>query len=72
MAEKISEMIYPKSKFSEFGRLFLENKGFVNYYDFATCPGAREAMDSFFSDRPEEIVCLPTGQGFVITEKRIP
>ena len=41
-------------------------------YDFATCPGAKKAMDLFFSDKPEEIVCLPTGQGFVITDKRFP
>ena len=32
-AEKISEMIYPKCKFSDFGRLFLEDKAFLNYYE---------------------------------------
>src|SRR5437879_4756651 len=35
-------------------------------YAFITCPGQKKAMDSFFSDKPEEIVALPTGQGFVI------
>jgi hypothetical protein len=35
-------------------------------YGFITCPGARQAMDEFFRDRTEEIVSLPTGQGFVI------
>ena len=32
-AEKISEMIYPKYKFSDFGRLFLEDNAFMNYYE---------------------------------------
>ena len=36
-------------------------------YGFVTCPGAKKAMDSFFADKPEEIVSLPTGQGFVVT-----
>ena len=34
-------------------------------YGFTTCPGARQAMDEFFQDKPEKIVALPTGQGFV-------
>jgi O-methyltransferase len=37
-------------------------------YGFETCPGARRAMDSFFAERPEPIVHLPTGQGFVVIE----
>ena len=35
-------------------------------YGFTTCPGARAAVDSFFADKPEPIVMLPTGQAFVI------
>lgn len=35
-------------------------------YGFRTCPGAQKAMDSFFADKAEEIVCLPTGQAFVL------
>lgn len=35
-------------------------------YGFVTCPGAKTAMDSFFSDKPEEVVLLSTGQGVVI------
>jgi len=35
-------------------------------YGFITCPGAKKAMDSFFSDKPEEVVSLPTGQGLVV------
>lgn len=35
-------------------------------YGFTSCPGARKAMDDFFADRPEPVVHLPTGQGFVI------
>jgi len=39
-------------------------------YGFITCPGARKAMDSFFSDKPEEIISLPTGQGLVMRKYR--
>ncbi len=35
-------------------------------YGSIYCPGAKEAMDTFFSDKPEEIVALSTGQAFVI------
>jgi hypothetical protein len=34
-------------------------------YGFITCPGAKAAMDEFFSDKPEKIVCLSTGQAVV-------
>lgn len=37
-------------------------------YGFTTCPGAREAMDSFFEQMPESVVHLPTGQGLVLKE----
>ena len=35
-------------------------------YGFITCPGQKKAMDVFFSHKPEPIVALPTGQGFII------
>lgn len=35
-------------------------------YGFASCPGARRAMDDFFVPRGETIIHLPTGQGLVI------
>lgn len=35
-------------------------------YGFSTCPGARRAVDQFFSARPERVLKLPTGQAFVI------
>ena len=35
-------------------------------YGFDTCPGARRAMDDFFIDKPEPVIHLPTGQGFVL------
>lgn len=35
-------------------------------YGFQTCPGAKEAMDRFFEDKPEEVVSLTSGQGMVI------
>lgn len=37
-------------------------------YGFASCPGARKAMDEFFAVRPETIIHLPTGQGLVIRQ----
>jgi hypothetical protein len=35
-------------------------------YGFASCPGARRAMDEFFTVHSETIVHLPTGQGLVL------
>ena len=35
-------------------------------YGFLTCPGAKEAVDAFFADRPEQPCYLPTGQAVVI------
>ncbi len=34
-------------------------------YGFLSCPGARRALDEYFAERPESVVHLPTGQGFV-------
>lgn len=33
---------------------------------FTSCPGAKKVMDSFFSDKPEKVVCLSIGQGLVM------
>jgi O-methyltransferase len=35
-------------------------------YGFFICPGAREAADDFFKDKPEPVLELPTGQGLVL------
>jgi hypothetical protein len=35
-------------------------------YGFFICPGARQAADEFFKDRPEPILEVPTGQGLVV------
>ncbi len=35
-------------------------------YGFPTCPGAKMAVDEFFSDKPESPCCLPTRQCFII------
>lgn len=35
-------------------------------YGSEMCPGAKRAFDEFFDDKPERIVHVPTGQGFVI------
>jgi hypothetical protein len=37
-------------------------------YGFETCPGAARAMDRFFTDKPEPIISLTTGQGLVIKQ----
>lgn len=34
-------------------------------YGFASCPGARKAVDEFFADKPEAPIVLPTGQAVV-------
>jgi O-methyltransferase len=44
-------------------------KGGVLIYDdygLQTCPGARRAVDDFFSDKTDNVVALLTGQGLVI------
>jgi O-methyltransferase len=35
-------------------------------YGFPTCPGARKAVDEFFSDKPEVPFYLPTGQCLIV------
>jgi glycosyltransferase involved in cell wall biosynthesis/SAM-dependent methyltransferase len=35
-------------------------------YGFTSCPGATKAIDDFLRDKPEKIVSLPTGSGFII------
>lgn len=35
-------------------------------YGFPTCPGARKAVDEFFTDKPEIPFYLPTGQCWVV------
>ena len=34
-------------------------------YGFASCPGARRAVDEFFADKPEKPLALLTGQGLI-------
>ena len=35
-------------------------------HGFANCPGARQAAEAFFADKPERIVEVPTGQALVV------
>jgi len=51
------EFIYPR----------LLHGGFMIFddYGFASCPGARQAVDEFFSEKPEKPLVLPTGQAVV-------
>ena len=35
-------------------------------YGFSTCPGATKAVDEYLSDKPEKMVALPDGGGFLI------
>lgn len=37
-------------------------------YGFTTCPGAKQAADEIFADKPERIAMLPTGQAFIIKQ----
>jgi len=38
----------------------------IDDYGFPMCPGARQAVDEFFADKPEVPLPLPTGQAVVI------
>ena len=35
-------------------------------YCWESCPGAREAVDQFFEKKSESVICLPTGQAFIV------
>jgi O-methyltransferase len=35
-------------------------------YGFGTCPGATAAVDAFLKDKPEKMISLPSGSGFLI------
>jgi len=35
-------------------------------YGFTTCPGATKAIDDFLSDKPEKMISLSCGGGFLI------
>jgi hypothetical protein len=37
-------------------------------YGWEDCVDERRTIDGFFSDRPESVVALPTGQSFVIKQ----
>ncbi len=41
-------------------------------YGFPSCPGAREAVDNFFSGKPEQPLVLATGQAVVFIGGRAP
>ncbi len=52
------EFFYPR--LTEGGILLFDDYGFVS------CPGAREAVDRFFADKPEKPIYLVTGQSVAI------
>jgi O-methyltransferase len=35
-------------------------------YGFTTCPGATQAVDEYLADKPERMIALPAGGGFLI------
>lgn len=35
-------------------------------YGFESCPGAKRAIDEFFSDKPEHVLHLPSGQCLIV------
>jgi hypothetical protein len=39
-------------------------------YGFTPCEGAKQAVDEFMADRPENVIHSPTGQGIVIKQAR--
>ncbi len=45
----------------------LMSGGFIVFddYGFPTCPGARQAVDEFFSGKPEQPLAMPSGQAVV-------
>ncbi len=42
---------------------------FFDDYGLESCPGARTAVDNFFQGKPETVVALTTGQGFVMVDR---
>jgi len=40
----------------------------VDDYGFLSCPGAKEAVDEFFQDKPEEPIYSPSGQCFIVKQ----
>jgi O-methyltransferase len=38
----------------------------IDDYGFVSCPGAAQAADDYFANRPEPLVHVPTGQAFII------
>ena len=38
-------------------------------YGFTTCPGAKKAVDEFFTNKKEKPIYLPTGQCIVTRKK---
>jgi O-methyltransferase len=49
-----------------FPRLMPGGLVLLDDYGFSSCPGAKQATDEFFADKPENIAMLPTGQAFAI------
>lgn len=37
-------------------------------YGYASCPGARLAIDEFFADKPETMMVMPTGQASIVRD----
>jgi O-methyltransferase len=52
------DFIYPK----------MLKGGFIVFddYGFPTCPGARQAVDEFFSGKPEQVLAMPSGQAIIV------
>lgn len=40
-------------------------------YGFTTCPGATKAIDEFFADKPEKMLALSGGGGFVLKGTKV-
>lgn len=63
------QLVHPTRDSLEFFYPRLNPGGLIVFddYGFTTCPGARQAIDQFMSDKPEKVIELSCGSAFVVT-----
>lgn len=62
VAKRVSSLIYPKYKFSDYGRLFLDDHGYKNYYDAHVAKHNYHSYDRKYTlDQLMKIVALIDG-----------
>ena len=62
------DLYQPTSDSISFFYSQMNNGGIIvcDDYGFSSCPGATEAVNNFLSDKPERMVALPAGGGYLI------